>query len=173
MSWDYAVFQQMNNLVGHYVWLDTLGIFFAEYFGYVLVGSLAIFLMANTKKYWPMVWQAFAAAVIARFGITEIIRWLWVRPRPFVENDVNLLIDEINHASFPSGHAAFYFGLATIIFLYNKKLGAVFLGAAAIISLARVFVGVHWPSDILAGAVIGGLAGWIIFRGVRRTKPGL
>lgn len=171
MSWDYVVFQQINNLVGHYAWLDTLGIFFAEYFGYVLVGSLTIFLVVNTKKYWPMVWRALVAAIISRFVITEAIRWLWERPRPFVEHDVNLLIGEVNHAAFPSGHAAFYFGLAAAIFFYNKRIGVVFLGAAAVISLARVFVGVHWPFDILAGALIGCFIGWAVSKGARKIKP--
>ena len=157
---DVIIFQYINNFAGKYLWLDNLGIFFAQYFEYVLVGSLAIFLLVNTKKYLPMIWQAFAAAIFSRFFITEIIRWLWDRPRPFVENQVNLLIDHANTASFPSGHAAFYFAISTVVFLYNKKAGAFFLLTSFLIALARVFVGVHWPLDIVAGAVVGILTGW-------------
>lgn len=162
IDYNYIIFQQINNFAGRYLWLDTLAIFFAEYLGYVLVGSLVIFLLVNTKAYWPMVWQAFAAAILSRFVITEIIRWIWFLPRPFVKYDVNLLIHHANTASFPSGHAAFYIAFAPVVYFYNKKAGALFFVAGFLISASRVFVGVHWPSDILAGAVIAILSGVFI-----------
>lgn len=57
--------------------------------------------------------------------------------------------------SFPSGHAAFYFALAFAVYLYHKKAGAFFLTGAALISISRVAGGIHYPSDILAGAILG------------------
>lgn len=160
---DIVLFQYINNFAGRYLWLDAVGIFFAKYAEYVLVGSLATFLVINTKKYWPMVWQGSVSAIFSRFVITEIIRWLWLRPRPFIENEVNLLIEKVNEASFPSGHAAFYFALSTVVFFYNKKTGLLFFLASLLITIYRVFVGVHWPSDILAGALIGMFSGVGVF----------
>ncbi len=143
--------------------MDGMAIFFAKYFEYILILVLLLFLVKNLKKYWPMVVQAFSAAILSRFVITNIIRWLWQRPRPFVENHVNLLLNyNPTEPSFPSGHAAFYFAIATIVYFYNKKAGIIFFVASFLISIARVFSGIHWPSDILAGALVGIFSGWLI-----------
>ena len=52
--------------------------------------------------------------------------------------------------------------LATAVCFYNKKLGYWFLGASILMGLARIFAGVHYPVDVLAGAVIGALAAWAV-----------
>lgn len=155
---DYFLFQQINDLAGRWICLDALGIFFAKYFGYLLVVSVFIIFWRK----WKIILQAFSAAVLARFGVVELIRWFWEKPRPFVENNVNLLLERTDAASFPSGHAAFFFGLSTVVYFYNKKAGILFFIASFLISIARVFVGIHWPSDILAGVLVGIFSGWLI-----------
>ena len=181
---DILIFQKLNQFAGKWQWLDTLGVFFAEYFGYVLLLLLLLFLLKNpaperssvldqsrtetkflvrgSKKYWLIAFQAILAAVLARFGIVELIRFFWERQRPFVENNVNLLVNHPATGSFPSAHAAFFFALAAVVYFYNKKAGIFFLFASFLISVSRVFVGVHWPSDILAGAIVGIFSGWLI-----------
>lgn len=159
---DATLFLKINNLAGKYIWLDTLAIFFARYFEYILIFCLLLFLLIKFKKYWLMVVKGFLAAILARLVIVEFIRWLLPRPRPFVENAVNLLLDVSKSASFPSGHAAFYFAIATIVYFYNKRAGILFFAGAFLISLARVFSGIHWPSDIIAGAIVGIFSGWLI-----------
>ena len=161
---DFFIFQQINSFAGKWYWLDVSGIFFAKYLGYVLVFIVFLFLIKNSKKYWSMVVKGFLAAILARFGIVELIRWLWERPRPFIENHVNLLMDKLNQPAFPSGHAAFFFALSIVIYSYNKKAGIFFFIASFLISISRVFTGIHWPLDILAGAVIGIISGWTILK---------
>lgn len=161
-SLDRNIFNWVNNLAGKYLSLDTLAIFFAQYFEYILIFFLFLFLIKNFKKYWPMVVQSFSAAFFSRLVIVNIIRWLWPRPRPFIENDVILLLDTTKSASFPSGHAAFYFAIAAIVYFYNKKAGILFFLASFLISISRVFTGIHWPSDIIAGAFVGIFSGWLI-----------
>jgi undecaprenyl-diphosphatase len=163
MNLDVFLFNQINGLAGKSVCLDNVAIFFARYFEYFLILCLFLFMIKNAKKYWRMVIQGFAAAILSKFVITNIIRWLFPRPRPFVENHANLLFD-YNSAepSFPSGHAAFYFAIATIVYFYNRKAGVLFFIASFLITAARVFSGIHWPSDILFGAIIGIFSGWLI-----------
>ncbi len=162
MSLELYLLNQINKLTGKSICLDALAIFFAKYFGYILIFFLFLFLIKSFKRYWPIVTQAFFAAILARFVIVDFIRWLWFRPRPFLENQINLLLDPIEAAAFPSFHAAFYFAIATIVYFYNKKVGLFFFLASLLISLARVFSGVHWPSDILAGVIVGVFSAWII-----------
>ena len=164
MDIDFYLFQIINNWAGQYVWLDSLGIFFAKYFEYALVFCLFFFLVKNFKRYWPMVWQAILAGILSRLVFTEIIRWILPKARPFIDNDVNLLLTHAPTSAFPSGHAAFYFALSTIIYFYNKRAGILFFIASFLICLARVFCGIHWPLDIFAGAVIGVFSSWLIIK---------
>ena len=159
---DLIILQELNRHVGNWYQLDSLGIFFAKYCEYFLILGLFLFLLERFSKYWKMVLKAFLAAGLARLVFTNIIRWLLPRPRPFLVTDVNLLIGKINEPSFPSGHAAFYFAISTLVFYYNKEAGVLFYLLSFIIGMARVFAGVHWPSDILAGAAVGVFSGWLI-----------
>jgi undecaprenyl-diphosphatase len=62
--------------------------------------------------------------------------------------------------SFPSGHAAGSFAFAAFVFTFHRRAGFVFAGLATAIALSRVALGVHYPSDVIAGAVVGVLLGW-------------
>jgi len=159
---DYLIFQQINNLALKNLYLDEVAIFCASFLGYILIGVLFILLIKNFKKYYKIATQAFISGIFARFIIVEIIRFIWDRPRPFISNSVNLLINHSSSASFPSGHAAFFFALSTLIYFYNKKTGILFLIVSFLISISRVFCGIHWPADILAGALVGILSALII-----------
>lgn len=159
---DWFLFNQINQYAGRWAALDGLAIFFAKYFEYFLLFLLLLFLLKNFKKFWPMASTAVIAAAISRFLIANVIRWIWFRPRPFVDNSVNLLFSYPNEAAFPSGHATFYFALATVVFLRERKAGTWFFIGAFLICLGRVFSGIHWPSDILAGVVIGVIVGWVL-----------
>lgn len=159
---DLFLFRQLNDFAGKWPCLDDLGIFLAKYFEYFLIAFLLLFLLLRFRKYWKMVVLSFVSAVLARLVIVNIIRWIWIRPRPFVENTVNLLLNYADKPSFPSGHAAFYFAIATVVFYKDQFIGTLFFVATILICLARIFVGVHWPSDILVGALIGILCGWVI-----------
>ena len=169
MNIDLFLFRFINQFAGKSVCLDDLAIFLARYFEYFLIFGLFLFLAKSFKKYWPMIVQSFAAAIFSRLIITELIRWLWPKTRPFVADNVNLLFNyNPLEASFPSGHAAFYFAIATVVYFYNKKAGLGFFFASFLISLARVFSGIHWPSDIIAGALVGMFSGWLIIVFSRR-----
>jgi len=152
---DFLVFKIINGLAGKWVWLDKLAIFFAKYFGWILILSLILFLLKNFKKNLKPLLKIILAALFSRFVVAELIRFFWYRPRPFLITGTNLLITHSATASFPSGHAVFFFTLATGVYFLNKKAGISFFIAGALIGISRIFCGIHWPSDILAGALIG------------------
>jgi len=131
------------------------GICFVVCFSFVSAGKL--------EKELETVFFALAAGVVSRFIIGSLIRFLWFRPRPFVvENFIPLIYQNPAEASFPSGHALFYFAISAIVYLCNKKAGILFYIASFLIVISRVFAGIHWPSDILAGAILGILTGYIL-----------
>lgn len=171
MAIDLQIFNFINGLAGKWYWLDLVGVFFAKYFEYVLLLILVLFLFKDLKKYWRMVAEALVAAFFVRFVLVEIIRSIKFRPRPFVYENFNLLVPyDLDKTSFPSGHASFYFALSTIIYGYNKKLGILFYIGSFLIVISRVFVGVHWPSDVLVGAALGIFMGWVLNKIFKKVK---
>lgn len=164
MTLNLFLFEKINGLALHYLWLDGLAIFLAQYFEVFFLILLGLWLYKERKRFWPLFWQLLGAGVLARLVITELIRYLYPVSRPFVEHEVNLLISHAATPSLPSGHAAFYFALAALVYLSNKKAGSLFFGASLLIGLARVFVGLHWPLDILAGAIVGIFSAWLLKR---------
>ena len=150
---DLQIFQLINGFAGKWPWLDQLGIFLASGMAYVLVAVL-ILLFIFRKQHRRMVLISLVSAAIARCVFVAIIRALYHRARPISVDAVHQLVTNDAWA-FPSGHASFFFALATGVFLYHKKLGVVYYVFAALMGLARIFIGVHWPTDILVGAALG------------------
>lgn len=169
MYCDLKIFQAINSLANQSKILDTLGIFLAEYLPYLLILLLLSFLFWPKKdriKNRTMVLISVVAALFARFVVKNIILLFYACPRPFVSLPLtNKLVSASpaeNLQSFPSGHAIFFFALSAVIYSFNKKLGIFFLICSTLMGIARIFIGVHWPSDILAGAVLGIIVGVIV-----------
>ncbi len=157
MNFDSALFQSIYGLARQSSALDILGIFLAKYLGYFLmVGFLiALIFERNWKSRFYNFSLAALSAILARGIFTELIRFLYFRPRPGLVLTIEPLIEATSAAGLPSGHAAVFFALGTAVFYLSRKWGIIFLIGATLISLARVYVGVHWPLDILAGAIVG------------------
>lgn len=161
------MFEFLNSLAGKSEWIDIFIIFSATLLPYWVVGAAFIFFLRSRK----IILEALVAVILSRFFVTEIIRLFYNRPRPFdlsaeVLTNAGPVYQLFSHDpgyAFPSGHAAFFFALAATIFLYRKGWGSIFFGAAFLISLSRVIAGVHWTSDIFAGAVIGIVSAWVIY----------
>ena len=162
MNIDSVIFTLLNQFAGRWRTLDAVAIFLAARFEYFLLFFVLVLFLKKIKKGSLMVAQIFSAAVLSRLIITPALRFLWYRPRPFLVESVNLLVHHSNEGSFPSGHAALYFAISTVVFHYYKKEGVLFFLASFFITISRVFVGIHWPSDILAGAAIGIFSGKMV-----------
>jgi len=161
---DYNLFKYINNFVGQWICLDSLAIFCAEYLVYFLVAGVILFFFFIKKqervRYLILI---VSSAILSRLIITEFIRLFWHRSRPFMDYPVNQLIEHSASGSFPSGHIAFLFPLAAVIYFFNKKFGIAFFILSLFVGLGRVFVGIHYPFDILGGAVIGVFSAIIIW----------
>ncbi len=174
-----SLFYYLNNLAGKSVYFDNLVVFCAEYLAYFLVAVFLLLLFFSKKdrvsKLKILIFSGLSV-LLARGIITEIIRYFYHHPRPFVNNAVHQLIFNETSGSFPSGHAAFFFALAmaiTLGHLVSKRtlsVSIIFFLGAILIGLARVIAGVHWPLDILGGAIIGIFSAWIIYQFLNLDK---
>lgn len=93
------------------------------------------------------------------------------RARPFVDHpsQAHVLVGRSTDPSFPSDHATGAFAIGVAIWLYDRTIGTVFLVLAVLVSFARVYVGVHYPGDVLAGAILGALVALLLrWRPLRR-----
>ncbi len=155
-----SLFNLIHGVSGRSFFVDAAGIFLAQYLPYLMFLAFlwfAIFQQGLKKKIFFLA-EIAIALILSRGLITEIIRFFYYSPRPFEAMNFQSLIPE-SGSSIPSGHAAFFFALATIIYFYDKRWGIWYFVLSLIVSFARVFAGVHWLFDIVAGAVVGILSG--------------
>jgi undecaprenyl-diphosphatase len=113
---------------------------------------LALMIPKSTRKIG--ITAALALAIVSILN-NIIIKNIVARPRPFTYADIELLINAPKSYSFPSGHAASSFATATAVFLGNRNLGIVALVIAALIAFSRMYLFVHYPSDVCVGAIEG------------------
>ena len=108
-----------------------------------------------------------AIAIVISFGINNmLLKDLVGRVRPYETFDqVHRMIGKPHDWSFPSGHSACSFAAAVSIALStSKKLGIPALILAVLIAFSRLYLGVHYPSDVVCGALSGGLIAYIVYR---------
>jgi undecaprenyl-diphosphatase len=151
---DYQWFQTINHFASIYPFFNPLMAFFALKLDYIFYLGVMIYWFTRTEANRQMVFNTLLAASVA-LGTNGIIGAIYHRDRPFVAHHVIQLIPHEASASFPSNHAAASFAVATSIWLWRRKDGSIWITLAVAISFSRVWSGVHYPLDVVGGAVLG------------------
>jgi membrane-associated phospholipid phosphatase len=154
---NYILFKEINS--NQINFLNSFFIFFAVYGReYIWIPlMLILFVFKRTRKISVDLAGAFIIAII----LGELSKFIMAQLRPFDYFQVNLLINEQNDFSYPSGHALIVSTGAIMLFKNKQKiLFYIMLIEAVIVSYARVYVGVHWPIDIISGWLLGS---WISY----------
>ena len=170
ISLDLQLFHLINNLSGRNDVLDGLArLLVNEYF---LTTAMALILAIfwfegrdqdRRERNQRAILRAIIALFIANI-ILKLCNLIYFRPRPFDSHEVNLLFYQPWDSSFPSNPATVGFSIATAMWLYNRRLGTLLLVLATLFGLSRIYCGVHYPSDVIAGALLGALSAYLVVR---------
>ena len=151
--WELGVIEWFDSIHGTVLDPLMVGITYSATFG--LIWFVLGFLMTCSQR-----WRRCGVSVIVAVAVTYILvdvilKPLVCRDRPFAVEDFDLLIAAPDSWSFPSGHTASAFAGAIAILIHNRRWGCVAMLYAILVGISRVYLCVHWPTDVVAGALIG------------------
>lgn len=114
-----------------------------------------IFVLACFKKTRRAAYLALIALVIEVIIVSVIMKPLIMRPRPFMTYPYDLIIAPPSGSSFPSGHAASSIAVAFVLYFNKVKFRKVIMALGVLMAVSRVYLFVHYPSDVLFGFFTG------------------
>jgi undecaprenyl-diphosphatase len=165
---DWSILHSLNNFLDHHDTVEDPLLAFIEASEALFAGVLVlIFLVAHGSRHAS--WRRASVAAILSAGLAllagKVIAEIVDRARPFVADPhgVHLFTHHAADPSFPSDHATAAFAIAVAIFLRKRGWGVFALILAAVLSIGRVAIGVHYPSDVLAGAALGAAAALVLW----------
>jgi undecaprenyl-diphosphatase len=148
-------------------WLDDLmtlaSALGAGGFIWIIIGSIAGIFPSNTAAMWRL-WLAVAVAFVV---VDDVVKPFFERPRPFDVLDIRLIDARPDSESFPSAHAAMATAGVLAATQMLRHTGWILWPFAALVAFSRVYLGVHWPSDVLAGLALGFGVAWFVLGGRR------
>ena len=159
MDFEYVILDFIrNNMSCAFLDYSMQGISFLANVGWIwIVSAIALLIFPKTRK----IGLAVACALIFSLIICNVtIKPIIVRIRPYdLRDGIELIITRPTDFSFPSGHTSISFAGAIPIFLQNKKLGIPALILAILIAFSRLYLYVHFPTDVLGGIIVGSICG--------------
>ena len=145
-------------------WIGTDGAVF-------LVAAAVLALLWRRPWIFVLVAASDLVADLVSYGLRQ---WIDRQRPPLVYPEPKPLVHVPHSGSFPSGHASIAFACATVLAWYAPRLAVPAFVLAAAIAWSRVYVGVHWPLDVLGGAALGVLVATALLMLVRarpRSRP--
>lgn len=173
-AWEIYNLDRLHNFLER-PWFDSFMIFVTQSGNMGTVWIIAALLMMlvepSFKEGYTMLIALILCITIGNLIIKNIVK----RNRPFFHKDYKLLIKQPRDYSFPSGHTLSSFAAATVIFLTNPLCGVIAYIYASLIALSRLYLRVHFFTDVgfslIAGILIGNAANYIMRTGIMDFLP--
>jgi undecaprenyl-diphosphatase len=134
----------------------------------VLTGLLWFLSRPGGDRKWKLACASGYASAAVAFVLNFVVHEIYDRPRPYEAHAVDHPWSSSTDSSLPSDHTALSFAIAFAVLAFDRAAGAVFLVVAAVIGVGRLFIGAHYPGDVLAGVAIGAVAAFLV---VRLARP--
>lgn len=164
---DLALFNAIHRFWGTSRVLDALGVFLANILTYLMVAGMVVFILfaahSNRERIFVAA-EMLLAFILSRGIVTTIVQYFAHRARPFETLGFTPPFFPVTDGAMPSGHTSALFSIAFVMLTMDARWGIVYLILSLLVGLGRVFVGVHWPSDILVGILVGLGSGFLVHR---------
>jgi undecaprenyl-diphosphatase len=167
---DWRLERAIYNVSLHHHWVGSLfhGVEQASIPVMVILTGLLWFLArpGGDRKWKLACASAYAAAALA-YVVNFVIHHVHDRARPYEAHDIRHPWSSSTDASFPSDHTSLSFAIAFAVLMFDTAAGALFLAVAAVIGVGRLFIGAHYPGDVLAGVLVGLVCAYVVVRLLR------
>lgn len=150
-----------NTIAGNFAWLDTIAVLITHY-GIFLI--LACVLLSKDKKVILSAGLTFVITLVIDF----VINLFLFIPRPFTVGASEALIPQTADSTFPSGHTMRAFSLSQPVLIHKKVLGITATILAILVAVSRVYLGLHYWTDVIAGAVISIAAAYGVHYAIKK-----
>jgi len=164
---DWTLFHLINTGIATRDWLeDPVTTLAAAAVPLYALATAGLWLLA--RPFGDTRWKQASVAALGSAAVamlaSQAISHTWARSRPFTAHagGTHLLAAASPDPSFPSDHATAAFAIAFAVLAFSRRAGAGFLAAATLIGLSRIALGVHYPTDVLAGAGVGWAAALLV-----------
>ena len=165
-STDLALFHWINGFAGRWSGLDILMVATTRY-SPIIYASVLLACWARWRAPLQRGTALAGIAVLLALGIGQLGNLIFPRARPFVVTAATVLVPHAPDSSFPSDHAILAFAVTVVLAIVNRTLAAWLAAFGVLVLISRVFVGAHYPSDVIGGAAVGALGAWITLRVAR------
>ena len=159
-STDLALFHWINGFAGRWSGLDLLMIATTRY-SPIIYAAVLLACWAGWRAPWQRGAALAGAASLVALGLGQLGNLVFPRARPFVVTAATLLVPHAPDSSFPSDHAILAFAVTGVLATVNRNLAAWLAAFGVLVLISRVFVGAHYPTDVIGGAVLGAFGAWI------------
>lgn len=130
----------------------------------VITGLLWFLARPGRDRKWKLACANGYAAAALGYVIAFVIHHIYDRARPYEAHAIRHPWSSSTDASFPSDHTSLSFAIAFAVLMFDTLAGVVFLVIATIIGVGRLFIGAHYPGDVLAGVAVGLVAAFVVVR---------
>jgi len=177
MGLDSVLFNLINGLAGEVPPIDALmRLLVNDYFTptALCLLTVALWFAGGTREERGRNQRAVLSiitAVLLANVLVKLCNLVYFRPRPFSVQEVNLLFYRPSDSSLPSNVAAVGFTFAGVAWQRHRWLGVVMAVMAGVFAFARIYCGVHYPLDVVAGGLIGGISAYVVGKGQGLLEP--
>lgn len=157
------LFRMINDLGKQHAYVNPAAIFIAEYMVFILALAVIVIWFTTNERGRMMVVCGMVTFVIAEM-MGKLAGRLHSNNQPFAElTHVNKLIEKAVDNSFPSDHTILFFSFCVSFWLFNRGWQVLWIMLASLVAISRIWVGVHFPADVLAGAIISTISALVVY----------